>query len=91
MVLVYRDRTKDTIFISYAFTRALQWEIKFVTRVYWIFVFITIEGVTVFFNEYGKPYYPDFVTPVSPELNIDVSAPGESRTIKILQETGLIK
>jgi len=53
---------------------------------------LTMDGFTVFFDKYGKPYEDYPATPVSGELSETVLASGgESRTIKIIEETGLIK
>ena len=53
---------------------------------------LTMDGFTLFFDSYGKPYEAYPATPVSGELNKNVAeSGGGNRAITILEETGLIK
>ena len=53
---------------------------------------ITMDGFTVIFDKYGRPYSPDLNTPLSAELVVDLTDSGsESRSFTILPETGLVK
>ncbi|MFC1880514.1 Tfp pilus assembly protein FimT/FimU [Thermodesulfobacteriota bacterium] len=55
-------------------------------------VTMTPASFTVIFNSYGIPYYPDWNTPLSAELPIDIKdAALNTRSFKILPETGLVK
>jgi type II secretory pathway pseudopilin PulG len=50
----------------------------------------TLDQNTVFFNSIGRPYSPDAVTAVTTQKSVTVSA-GETRSITITPETGLIR
>jgi prepilin-type N-terminal cleavage/methylation domain-containing protein len=52
---------------------------------------VTLSDFTVFFDRIGKPYSPDAATSISSQMSIIVSVPGDSRTITITPETGLIR
>ena len=53
---------------------------------------VTLSDFTVFFDRIGKPYSPDAATPISSPMPITVSVSGgDSRTITITPETGLIR
>lgn len=50
----------------------------------------TLDQNTVFFNSIGKPYSPDAVTAVTTQKSVTVTS-GETRSITIAPETGLIR
>jgi MSHA pilin protein MshC len=50
----------------------------------------TLDQNTVFFNSIGKPYSPDAATAITTGKSVTVSA-GETRSITITPETGLIR
>ncbi|MEE4262603.1 MAG: type II secretion system protein [Desulfobacteraceae bacterium] len=53
---------------------------------------ITMDGFTVIFDPYGRPYSPDVNTPLSAGLVVDLTDSGsESRSFTIVPETGLIR
>jgi hypothetical protein len=56
---------------------------------------VTLSDFTVFFDRIGKPYTdytsPTVNTPLASQMSITVSVPGDSRTITITPETGLIR
>ena len=53
---------------------------------------VTMDGFTVIFDKYGIPYSPDWTTPLSADLVIDLTDSGsESRSFTIVPETGLIR
>ncbi len=53
---------------------------------------VTMESFTVIFNSYGIPYSPDWTTPLSADLVVDLTDSGsESRSFTIVPETGLIR
>ena len=52
---------------------------------------VTLSDFIVFFDRIGKPYSPNATTPISSQIPITVSVPGDSRTITITPETGLIR
>jgi prepilin-type N-terminal cleavage/methylation domain-containing protein len=51
---------------------------------------VTVSDFTVFFDRIGKPYSPNATAALANTLTITVAA-GESRTITITPETGLIR
>jgi hypothetical protein len=53
---------------------------------------ITMDGFTVIFDEYGRPYSPDWTTLLGANLDVDLTDSGsESRSFTIVPETGLIR
>ena len=53
---------------------------------------ITMDGFTVIFDEYGRPYSPDWNTLLTTNLDVDLTDSGsESRSFTIVPETGLIR
>jgi len=53
---------------------------------------VTMDPFTVIFNSYGIPYSPDWTTPLSADLVVDLTDSGsESRSFTIVPETGLIR
>ena len=53
---------------------------------------ITMDGFTVIFDKFGIPYSPDWNTPLSADLVVDLTDSGsESRSFTIVPETGLIR
>jgi prepilin-type N-terminal cleavage/methylation domain-containing protein len=55
----------------------------------------TVSDFTVFFDRIGKPYTlytsPTVNTPLAANLTITLSAGGDSRTIRVTPETGLVR
>lgn len=53
---------------------------------------VTMVGFTVIFDKYGIPYSPDWTTPLSTELVVNLTDAGtESKSFTIVPETGLIR
>jgi len=53
---------------------------------------VTMGGFTVIFDKYGRPYSPDWTTPLSDNKVVVLTDSGsESKSFTILPETGLIK
>ena len=53
---------------------------------------VAMDGFTVLFDKYGRPYSPDWTTPLSTELVVNLTDSGsKSRSFVIVPETGLIK
>ena len=52
---------------------------------------VTLSDFTVFFDRIGKPYSPAATAPLSSQMSITVSVPGDNRTITVTPETGLIR
>jgi MSHA pilin protein MshC len=50
-----------------------------------------VSDFTVFFDRIGRPYSPDATTALAVQMTIIVSAGGDTRTITITPETGLIR
>lgn len=55
-----------------------------------ISVSTTLDQNTVFFDRIGKPYGPTAANAITAQKNVTISA-GESRTITITPETGLVR
>ncbi len=51
----------------------------------------TLSDFTVFFDRIGKPYSPNAATAMTNPLTVTLTSGGESRTITITPETGLIR
>ncbi len=50
------------------------------------------NAFTVIFDRYGRPYWPDWTTPLVADLKVDLTDSGtESRSFTIVPETGLIR
>jgi MSHA pilin protein MshC len=53
---------------------------------------INMAGFTLIFDKYGRPYSPDWTTPLSANLVVNMDDGGsESKTLTIIPETGLIR
>ena len=53
---------------------------------------VTMDGFTVFFDEFGRPFWNDPSTPIAVHQQIVLTDTGsESQSIRILGETGYIK
>ncbi len=53
---------------------------------------VTMDGFTVIFDKYGIPYSPDWTTPLSADLVVNLTGSGsESKSFTIVPETGLIR
>jgi prepilin-type N-terminal cleavage/methylation domain-containing protein len=53
---------------------------------------VTMSGFTVIFDKYGRPFSPDWNTPLSADEVVVLTDGGsESKTFTIVPETGLIK
>ena len=53
---------------------------------------VTMDGFTVIFDKYGIPYSPDWTTPLSTELVVNLTdSDTESKSFTIVPETGLIR
>jgi len=46
---------------------------------------------TLFFDKYGRPYYPDTSTPISANLNVEIDVGGLTNNFDVTAETGLIQ